>query len=118
MSSRSSSPSTPSPDTKTISRSVVQQLEGPSQLISSAFTVELVDGGTNLLMMSGDGQGRIVHTVLNYDTASALQLALSNALDDMEAFVELKAAQEEFEVPEYEDDLPYYYDDEELTPSA
>lgn len=112
MSSPYTNPSTPLPD-KTVSRQVIQQFSGISQSPSSMFTVELVDGGENMLLRAADDQGRVVLNTISYDTANALLLALSDALDDMEAFVDLKADAMGYvgdEAPEYKDDLPYYKD--------
>lgn len=75
-------------DTFTTSRAVVQQKNIMTDAISAAFTVEVINGGEEILLHSFDGKGGHAITPLSYETANALQVALSDALDDLETFMD------------------------------
>jgi hypothetical protein len=91
MSSKYSTLSMPSPDSYTEARVVVQQFNNFSGMMDNMFTVELVEGGTKIHLKSFDDTGRMIATTLAYDTANALQLALSDALDSLEGNLDLTA---------------------------
>lgn len=90
MSTQFTPPSMPSSNsTFTETREVIQQFESDHGTLEVTFTVEVTPNDEVLLKCFTDGASVI--TRLSYETANDLQCALSDALDELEASMDLTA---------------------------
>ena len=82
MSKQSSLPITPSPSV-TDARHVIEQANGASGDIEAKFIVRCLPD-LDLVQVLNFKNGTMIQSELTYDTAHALYMALSDALDELE----------------------------------
>lgn len=76
-------------DTYTEARNVIQQFTTLTNEVEAMFTVETINEGTEILLKTFGSSGMMIPLRLSYETANALQLALSDALDTLEGVIDL-----------------------------
>ena len=70
------------------SREVIQQFTSGTSQLECMFTVETTEDDTILLKVFDNG-GYMVSTPISYDTAHKLQTAISDAMDELEATLDV-----------------------------
>ena len=74
--------------TYSTSREVIQQLSKGTSKLEAMFTVETTEDDM-ILLKSFDSNGFMVQTTISYDTAYKLQTAISDAMDELEASLDV-----------------------------